>query len=49
MEAAWDAGSAGVALAYGNHLTEATRLVGQGRDPAIRSGAPSPLALTCCS
>ena len=45
MDAAWDAGSAGVALAYGTHLTEASRLARQGRDAAIRSGAPSALAL----
>ena len=45
MDAAWDAGSAGVALGYGNHLAEAIRLAGQGRDAAVRSGAPSALAL----
>ena len=45
MDAAWDAGSAGVALAYANHLTEASRLAGKGRDAAVRSGAPSALAL----
>jgi predicted ATPase/transposase len=45
LDAAWDAGSAGVALAYGNRLTGASRLAGQGRDAAIRSGAPSALAL----
>ena len=45
LDAAWDAASAGVALAYGNHLTEAIRLAGQGRDAAVRSGAPSALAL----
>jgi predicted ATPase/DNA-binding SARP family transcriptional activator len=45
LDAAWDAGSAGVALAYANHLTEASRLASQGRDAAIRSGAPSALAL----
>jgi predicted ATPase/DNA-binding SARP family transcriptional activator len=45
LDAAWDAGSAGVALAYGNNLTEASRLARQGRDAAIRSGAPSALAL----
>ena len=45
LDAAWDAGSAGVALAYGNHLTEAIRVAGQGRDAAVRSGAPSALAL----
>ena len=31
LDAAWDAGSAGVALAYGNHLTEASRLARQGQ------------------
>ena len=45
MDAAWDAGSAGVALGYGNHRAEAIRLAGQGRDAALRSGAPSALAL----
>ena len=45
LDAAWDAGSAGVALAYGNHRAEASRLASQGRDAAIRSGAPSALAL----
>ena len=45
LDAAWDAGSAGVALVYGNHLTEASRLVGKGREAAVRSGAPSALAL----
>lgn len=45
LDAAWDGGSAGVALAYGNRLAEANRLAGQGRDAAIRSGAPSALAL----
>ena len=45
LDAAWDAASAGVALAYGNHLAEASRLASQGRDAAVRSGAPSALAL----
>jgi len=45
MDAAWDAGSAGVALGYANHRAEAIRLAGQGRDAAVRSGAPSALAL----
>jgi predicted ATPase/DNA-binding SARP family transcriptional activator len=45
LDAAWDAGSAGVALAYGDHLAEAGRLASQGRDAAVRSGAPSALAL----
>ncbi len=45
LDAAWDAGSAAVALAYGNHLTEASRLASKGRDAAVRSGAPSALAL----
>ncbi|HEX9042812.1 MAG TPA: BTAD domain-containing putative transcriptional regulator [Trebonia sp.] len=45
LDAAWDGGSAGVALAYGNRLAEANRLAGQGRDAAVRSGAPSALAL----
>lgn len=45
LDAAWDAGSAGVALAYGNHRAEASRLASQGRDAAVRSGAPSALAL----
>jgi predicted ATPase/DNA-binding SARP family transcriptional activator len=48
LDAAWDAGSAGVALAYGNHLTEASRLARQGQDAALRSGAPSALALVLC-
>ncbi len=48
LDAAWDAASAGVALAYGNHLAEASRLASQGRDAAIRSGAPSALALVLC-
>jgi tetratricopeptide (TPR) repeat protein len=45
LDAAWDAGSAGVALAYGDRLTEGSRLISQGRDAAVRSGAPSALAL----
>ena len=45
MDAAWDAGSAGVALGYANRRAEAIRLAGQGRDAAVRSGAPSALAL----
>jgi tetratricopeptide (TPR) repeat protein len=45
LDAAWDAGSAAVALAYANHHAEASRLAGQGQDAAIRSGAPSALAL----
>ena len=45
LDAAWDAASAGVALAYGNNLTEASRLASKGRDAAVRSGAPSALAL----
>jgi len=45
MDAAWDAGSAGVALGYANHRAEAIRLAGQGRDAAVQSGAPSALAL----
>ena len=48
MDAAWDAGSAGVALAYCDHLAEASRLASQGRDAAIQSGAPSALALVLC-
>lgn len=48
LDAAWDAASAGVALAYGNHLAEAGRLAGHGRDAAVRSGAPSALALVLC-
>ena len=45
LEAAWDAASAGVALAYASNPTEASRRASQGRDAAIRSGAPSALAL----
>jgi tetratricopeptide (TPR) repeat protein len=45
FEAAWDAASAGVAVAYGNHPAEASRLASKGRDAAVRSGAPSALAL----
>jgi predicted ATPase/DNA-binding SARP family transcriptional activator len=45
FEAAWDAASAGVAAAYANHLAEAIRLASKGRDAAVRSGAPSALAL----
>jgi ATP/maltotriose-dependent transcriptional regulator MalT len=45
LDAAWDGGSAGVALAYGDRLAEAHRLASQGREAAIRSGAPSALAL----
>jgi hypothetical protein len=45
LDAAWDAASAGVALAYGNNLTAASRLASKGRDAAVRSGAPSALAL----
>ena len=45
LDAAWDGGSAGVALAYGNRLDEASRLASQGWDAAVRSGAPSALAL----
>lgn len=48
LDAAWDAGSAGVALAYANNPTEASRLASQGRDAAVRSGAPSALALVLC-
>ena len=48
LDAAWDAASAGVALAYGNRLGEASRLASQGRDAAVRSGAPSALALVLC-
>jgi tetratricopeptide (TPR) repeat protein len=45
LDAAWDAGSGGVALLYAGHLTKASRLVAQGREAAVRSGAPSALAL----
>ena len=45
LDAARDAASAAVALAYASSLTEASRRASQGRDAAIRSGAPSALAL----
>src|SRR5262249_48965858 len=45
LDAAWDGGRAGGALAYGNRLAEAHRLASQGGDAAVRSGAPSALAL----
>ena len=45
LDAAWDGGSAGVALGYGNRQAEANRLASQGRDAAVRSGAPSAMAL----
>ena len=45
LDAAWDAGSASAALAYGNQLDEAGRLAGQAQSAADASGAPSALAL----
>jgi predicted ATPase/DNA-binding SARP family transcriptional activator len=45
LDAAWDAASASVALANGNHLAEASHLASRGRDAAARSGAPSALAV----
>jgi predicted ATPase/DNA-binding SARP family transcriptional activator len=45
LDAAWDGASASVALAYGDHLSEATRRAGQAQAAAAASGAPSALAL----
>ncbi len=41
LDAAWDAASAAAACAYGNSLEEASRLAGQARAAADRSGSPS--------
>jgi len=45
LDAAWDAASASIALANGNHLAEASHLARRGRAAAARSGAPSALAV----
>ena len=45
LDAAWDAASASAALAYGNHLNEASRLADHAQAAADASGAPSALAL----
>ena len=45
LDAAWDAASAAAALAYGNHLTQASRLVDRAQAAATASGAPSALAI----
>jgi predicted ATPase/DNA-binding SARP family transcriptional activator len=45
LDAAWDAASAAVALAYGNHLFQASRLADQAQAAAAASGAPSALAV----
>ena len=45
LDAAWDAASASAALAYGNHLNEASRLADRAQAAADASGAPSALAL----
>jgi tetratricopeptide (TPR) repeat protein len=45
LDAAWDAASAAVALAYGNHLTQAVRCAEQAQAAAAASGAPSALAM----
>jgi len=44
LDAAWDAASAAAAYAYGNDHEEASRLAGQARAAADRSGSPSALA-----
>ena len=46
LDAAWDAASASVALAYANQLKEAGRLARKAHDAAVASGAPSSLALS---
>ena len=46
LDAAWDAASASVALAYANQLKEAGRLARKAHDAAAASGAPSSLALS---
>ena len=45
LDAAWDAASASVALAYGNRLREALRLAPRAQDAAAAAGAPSALAI----
>ena len=45
LDAAWDAASAAVALAYGNRPAEATQLADQAQAAAAASGAPSALAV----
>ena len=45
LDAAWDAASASVALAYGDHLKEAGSLARRAQDAAAAAGAPSSLAI----